>query len=593
MKGRSKICPLGLKRFCLQVLLFCSLPLFAQESFFDVEEIHANVEIPQSLRKSLLQSRDSLGLRLELEAFLSQKQEKGWLEYSLLTFEVQDEDLYLELHEGPRYYFSNIELQGLGASYLNRTNISDWLKKPCPVNWQALEEDLESCLLLYQEEGYPFASFNRESLTYLRSGDSLLTEVSYRFDAGPLIKIDSIEIKGNIREGVNFVSGLIRLRKGDKYQHSRIADIPRILNNSIYYQNARQPKITFTPFKTARIQIDLEQQKSGKFDVLVGFLPNPDPNTDRRLRITGSMDILLVSPLKRGEIIQLKYESLIEGTQNTLVSLKLPYLLRTPVRAEGELRIYQQEEDFLNVNAGFTGIYAFNPFLEGNLFVDRRQSILLGDSAEFSALAQPEQLDGNWTLFGGGLTYRNLDFLLNPSKGWDAKLRVGVGQKSIRENPFAPESWYEGRPQVQPIQQIQVEAHRYFSIFPRNVIHLANRTQWLGAREYFRNDQWQIGGSRILRGFNENQFLTDFFSLSTLEYRFQLEKRSYLLGFVDYAYIRDRVLDQEFFPLGVGVGMNYGTKAGILSITYAVGRTRLSPFRPSSGKIHIGFINQF
>lgn len=549
--------------------------------------------LPKTILKQLLQSKDSLGAAQVLQPFVAEKLAGGYQEFSILKINSKNDSLLVNFHQGSRYFISKIIFNNLGDAYLARSDLGNWQKKMRVLDWAALESDMEDCLLIFQEEGYPFAAFEREAVHYEKAGDSILTRIAYQFQPGPLVRIDSIEIRGNIRENPNFVAGLIRLRKGDVYQHSRIADIPRILNNSIYYQKAQQAQITFTPFETARLVLEMEQKKSGKFDVLIGFLPNPDPDSDRRLRVTGSMDILLVSPLKQGEIIQLKYESLIEGTQNTLVGLKLPYILRTPIRAEALLNLYKQEEDFLNVNFSATGIYAFNPFLEGRLFVERRQTILLGDSAEFNQVEQPPELDGNRTLFGGGGRYKDLDYLQNPSRGWDVEFKLGVGQRAISENPFAPDGWYEGRQLVQPIQVFELEAHRFFSIFPKNVIHLANSTRWLGAPEYFRNDQWQVGGSRQLRGFNENQFLTDFYSLSTFEYRFQLEQRSYLLGFVDWAWLRDRVNGQTLRPLGIGLGMTYGTKAGILSISYAIGRSSQQAFRPSSGKIHIGFINQF
>ncbi|MEO0897474.1 MAG: BamA/TamA family outer membrane protein [Bacteroidota bacterium] len=569
----------------------------SQTKSWDIEQVSVHglqrLTFPSSLKQQIQQLADSITVSSLLGRFANEKRSEGWLEFSLREIKKEPNELLLYFHEGNQYWLQKLSLNGLGDAFVARARLDRWIKKPRPLNWEQLESDLESCLTLFQEEGYPFASFQRTDVAYQKKEGRILTQVSYQFLTGPLIKIDSIEIKGNIRENPAFVHGLIRLRRGDIYQERRITDIPRILNNSIYYQKVKAAKVTFTPFETARLILEMEQKKSGKFDLLLGFLPNPDPGSDRRLRVTGRGEVLLVSPLKSGEIIQLKYESLIEGTTNVLVGLKLPYILRTPFKASGELNIYRQEDDFININTNFSGIYSFNPFLEGQLYFDRRQTILQGDSAKYSTISSPIELDGNRTLAGGGLTYQNLDYRLNPSKGWDVILRVGAGQKSISENPFAPESWYEGRPVVQPIQQVEIEAHRFFNLFPRNVLHLANETKWFGAREYFRNDQWQLGGSQSIRGFNENQFFADFYSFSTLEYRFQLERNSYLVGFLDYAWLRDRAQQTTTQPLGLGVGMNYGTNAGIISITYAVGRTQTESFRPSSGKIHIGFVNQF
>ena len=122
---------------------------------------------------------------------------------------------------------------------------------------------------------------------------------------------------------------------------------------------------------------------------------------------------------------------------------------------------------------------------------------------------------------------------------------------------------------------------------------MANHSYWLGLNNYFRNDQLQVGGSRSIRGFNELEFFTDFYTFFTAEYRLQLERDSYIFLFGDYAYMEDHFSQSITRPVGVGLGMNYGTKAGIISISYAIGRTRDIAFAPSRGKVHIGLINQF
>ena len=39
--------------------------------------------------------------------------------------------------------------------------------------------------------------------------------------------------------------------------------------------------------------------------------------------------------------------------------------------------------------------------------------------------------------------------------------------------------------------------------------------------------------------------------------------------------------------------MTYETKAGMVSLTYAVGQVQDLSFQPSRGRIHIGLVNQF
>ena len=46
-------------------------------------------------------------------------------------------------------------------------------------------------------------------------------------------------------------------------------------------------------------------------------------------------------------------------------------------------------------------------------------------------------------------------------------------------------------------------------------------------------------------------------------------------------------------PFGFGSGMSFETKAGIFSITYALGKQFDNPIKFSSAKIHFGFVNFF
>ena len=107
----------------------------------------------------------------------------------------------------------------------------------------------------------------------------------------------------------------------------------------------------------------------------------------------------------------------------------------------------------------------------------------------------------------------------------------------------------------------------------------------------------QVGGSRSLRGFNENAFFTDSYQQMTLEWRLLLERESNLFIFGDYARLRNKLAteSERIFPLGFGLGMNYGTKVGILTLSYGVGRARGAqiPFEASRGKIHVGLVSRF
>lgn len=530
----------------------------------------------------------------DLRTKWAQEQEAtGRLEFSLEEYVHAGESLTLIFHQGPIYAYEALRLDGLSETYRQKSGLGQLLEKEMPINWADLEGRLRYCLDLYQDEGYPFAAFDRESVTYQPiSPDSMGAAVAYTFDPGPLIVIDSVNIVGNHRERDEFVRALTRIRPGEPYRQRLISDAPRLLNNSIYYERVPNPAVSFTSWNTAKVKLKLQRKRAGKFDLLVGLLP-PDETNDR-LQFTGTVDIVFVSPFRMGEILQFKYDKLTSTSNRLDIEVLIPHIFQTPFQVEGELSILKQEEDFQNRFFRMGGEYAFSPFFAASFNYRNRNSSLL-DITEFEndTLQGPPQLDGTQQLYGVGFTYEKLDYRLNPTKGLSFEMEVRLGKRSIRENFRLPGEIYDDLPAELPAREVEFAAHWYKQVLPRQVVHLAQHTYWLGQERVFRNDQLQVGGARSIRGFNENQFFTNFYTFFTAEYRLLLERDSYLVLFGDYAYLENAVDNEINRPLGIGLGMNYGTSAGVISISYGIGKTKDIPFQPSRGKVHIGFINQF
>jgi translocation and assembly module TamA len=586
-------------RLLAWLLLTLLSPFLVAQGNWEVETVDLPVQENghhASLARSLRKVKDSAQAVSLLNNWALDLAENGYLQAQWQDLVYERGALRVTLDPGPYYQLESLLLTGLPEAFWEQTALDRLVKGKETFSWQGLQTKLDLCTQLFQNEGYPFARFDQLSLEYLSRGiDTVALDIAYQFDPGPLITVDSIYIKGNPREKDRFIYALTRFFPGDPYNQKRIDEIPRILNNSIYYEQVKSPEISFTAYETAQMTLEMARKKAGKFDILLGILPpqNSQIAGSQRLQFTGTVDILLVSPLKQGEVIQLKYDKLTSTSQQTEVNLLLPFLFRTPLRLEAEANLLKQEEDFLNINAQTSGSYAFSPFLSARFYYRLRDTRLIGAALNDTTLLDFDQLDGNRQLFGVGFAYQNLDYRFNPSEGWDAHLEIGLGRKEVRENVRLRPEVYDDVTLSQSTQEIDLRLKWYYSPVPRHVIHLGNHTYWLGMDQILRNDQLQVGGARSIRGFNENAFFTDFYSFFTAEYRLQLERNSFLFGFADYAWLRDRAQDQLLHPFGFGIGMNYGTQAGIVSISYAIGRVEGTALQPTRGRIHIGLVNQF
>jgi outer membrane protein assembly factor BamA len=577
---------------CVAVLV-CAWVLLQAPAHAQALEVEYIRPVPPAFRRDaeawLEPFRASLAAGLLPDTALAPFRAAGRLECRADTLLLSEGRIRLRLDPGPLYLLESLELAGLDAPHLQRHRLEP-PRRPVPLDWQGLETRLRSCLDGFQQEGYPFAAFGSLGLRYRRGGgDTVFCAVSYRFDPGARVQIDSVRIGGAIRERPAFVHAYARLAPGDLYSQQAIEDAARLLGNSMYYEMTGPPQVQFRPGAGAVVTLPLKPRRAGRLDVLLGILPASGP--DRSLQVTGLADILLVSPFRAGEVIRLKYRKLTQTSQQMQAGFSWPCLFGLPLGVEGELELLKQLEQFLNVDYAGAATLSVSSGLSVRLFARQRATRLL--SAALRDTLGAGQLDSRRRTFGAGLAYEQLDYRISPSRGISFRLDAGIGTRTILRNVLLPAALYDTLDLVQGLREIRAEAAWYHPLAGRHILHLAGQAAWLGLGRYLRNDQWQLGGARSIRGFDENRFFADAYATATLEYRFRLERDSYLFAFTDAGGLRDRVEGASRWLWGWGLGMQYATRAGLVNLTYAAGSTAGEPFQPARGKIHVGFINQF
>lgn len=526
--------------------------------------------------------------------------QQGKQEVYLDTAFVQKDTLYATIYEGKIYGLRNIEITHLPAIYEEKIEGIKNKKAIVPLNWNKIERVLQSIVLDYQNKGYPFARFYDLNIAYQQRKDSILTDISYLFDSGKLFKIDSIVMQGKKRENQRLLYAMLRMRPEDIYIQNEINDIPRVLNNSIYYQNVKPALIKYKNDGKATLVIPFQLRKTNQFDALVGILPPLNTENDRRFQFTGMINATLVSMFKQGESVHLKYEKLPLTAQRMELKLQYPYMLGSPLHTSLEGNWYQQSVEFSNIQGKTEAKYQVSPFLSANLYYHYRQTILSDSLIKMVYVHKTRNvltaLSSNSNLYGTGLSFEKLDYKQVPTRGISFDFMTAIGQKVIRKNPAMLKikpTFYDSIPQRQNLVEADIQLKAYYRIKKRNVLHFANRSHWLNQTLILPSDQVRLGGSKSIRGFNENQFYADKFSMFTLEYRFLLDAKSYLQAFYDYAYLYDSALREKQQANGIGLGMTYNIPLGMLSISYAVGKSNNQSFQFGRGRIHIGITNEF
>lgn len=583
----------------LILLLLVAAGAWAQDSIPGREAVrHVQIELDREMKvpprwaKAFRKLNDSLKIdetarEVELEAT-----NLGYTEAAIDGWKWSRDSLTLDMHLGERYFIRALSLEGLSEIEYQKSGYEKWLRRPTLFDPVSVQEKLRENLDAYQNQGYPFARFDSLELAYGISGDSILVDMGYAFEPGKLVRIDSVRVEGEVRETDAFVRGMTGLQSGLAYDQSAIDAAPKILNNSIYFKNVKPLQVDFVDEETANLTIKVEPRKAGKFDLLLGLLP--PRNDNERFEFTGLADFLLVSPIFRaGETIEFRYDKLVGSSQKLRLRYAHPYLFGSPLQVQGEFDLLKQDTIFLTRFFRLSTAYAFNPNLAVQVYYKSKTSSLIATN-QYDSLRPPPVLDARDQTYGIGFEFQNLDYRLSPRKGWHIRMDFGIGRKRIIDNPTLDDRIYNGLVLRLPKREAEFQLQYFKSYSKRLVLMLANRTYWLDQAEYFQNDLLQVGGSRTIRGFDENQFFANLMTQFTIENRFLLEQNSYLFVFSDYAYLEDRSENGTILrPWGFGLGMTYETRAGMVSLTYAAGRVADFPFQPSRGRIHVGLVNQF
>jgi outer membrane protein assembly factor BamA len=491
------------------------------------------------------------------------------------------------LNAGEAYRWAYLQKGNVDEEILNAAGFRErrWRNRPLRM---AEAARLQSDILNWCENnGYPFAAVRLDSVQIL-PGQTIHARLS--LDKSRFTRIDSIVVKGDLKLSAAYLHNYIGIAPGDAYNEQQLRAITARLRELPFLRETQTHTVLFTE-KYTKLTLYLQKRRAGQFDGVAGFLP--DSRTGQ-LVFTGDARLRLQNSFGRGELIDLQWRRLREQTQDLKARFTYPYLLRTPLGIDYTIRIYRRDTSFIDVNQNFGLLYMFSGAASLKAYVNRRNSSLLSTAAYENLTTLPPFADVNTTSWGLGFRREKLDYRLNPRRGWQMTLTADIGNRTIRQNGNLNPVVYQNL----TLRTVQYSAEllldKFWPLGRRSTIKTSVQAAWLQNETIFRNELYRIGGLRSLRGFDEESIFASSYGIGTVEFRYLLETNSFFFVFADGCWYENRSKDfATDTPVGFGTGVSFETKAGILSITYALGRQFGNPIQLRDGKIHIGIVSLF
>ncbi|MCB0638422.1 MAG: BamA/TamA family outer membrane protein [Lewinella sp.] len=598
-QGRAR--PRNLRTVVLLLWCWAVLPALGQPLALRILPTDVDsVTLARTLRWPPAIYPEESQLREALSAWVSAWHQEAFLEASVDTL-LRDSLRFTALfHLGPRYEWATLETGETPSDWLRAAGYRPRLFRERPMHLASWPDWQQRLARVAANRGYPFAKVRLDSLQWPSPGRLRATVV---VDRGPLILFEQLEQTGSLRLSEAFLYRYLHLTPGELYHERKLQEVEQRLRELPFASLQQPPRVAIVGDR-ARLDFALEPRRNNRFDFILGVLPRSDQTG--RLLVTAQVNGEWRNALGQGEGLRFKFEQLRPRVQSLEVGIQYPYLLQLPFGLAADLALYRRDTSFINLDWRLAVDYPLPRGQSVEVFWQRQQTNLLGvDSALLANSGRlPDTLDVRRSAFGLAWQAQRLDDRLNPRRGWALRLGAGAGQRSLRRNQQIINLGYEGYYDSLILRTVQyrleLSTATYLPLGGRGVLKTGLEGGGLfGQAEVVANEQYRLGGARLLRGFDEESVFATRFAVLTVEYRFLLGLNTYLYAFADGAWLDQRAtgfpagISAIDWPLGLGAGITFETRAGLFGLSLALGQRRGQRFDPGAPKVHLGYVSQF
>jgi outer membrane protein assembly factor BamA len=527
---------------------------------------------------------------------------KGFATASVDSLWQMEDTMHINLYWGTKYNWVKLRTTGIDKNILEKSGYlaKNFVDKP--LNFADVDALKEKLISIYENEGYPFATVYLDSISI----DEDKIEALLTVNKVLLYRIDSIKNFGKLKLNSKFLQRYIGISNGSIYSSDKLKDVDRKMLELPFAETLQGSYLNMLG-SGATLNLNVNNKKSSEASAIFGFLP--DVNSTGKFQLTGDVNFDLKNVFGAGEGLLFKYQSLQPKSPRLNIGFDKPYIFQSPFGLGFLFELFKKDSSFLQVNAQLGLQLNLSNYQSGKVLVQWQNTNLLQGGIDTAAIIQskklPNIIDVKSTNAGIFYEYRKTNYRFNPLRGNELSITVLAGIKNIKQNSdilalktpgFNYASLYDSVKLRSYQLRIKLAAAHYFQLSKSSTFKAALNAGIYSSPTIFRNEVFQIGGYKLLRGFDEESIYATQYGVVSAEYRSLISLNSYLFGFIDVGTTKTKYQNtnaNNFFT-GAGLGIVYETKAGLLNLSLALGKRNDLPFNiRTASKIHFGYINYF
>ena len=406
-----------------------------------------------------------------------------------------------------------------------------------------------------------FDEFTNQLLEKIDRKGKSFSEISY---INPIIKNDTLIIELTISDSSNrtidkvivrgynafpekFISNYFLINTKTVFSKQKLKKISTLTNRLDFIKENKAPEVLFKKDST-HLYLFFDKLGTSSFDGIVNF---SSKENGKGLLLNGNLDLKLNNAFNSGEKFEIIWNKVSDEKTDFKINSYVPYLFNSKFSTTLEFNLYRQDSTFINTNFKFNTDYSINQRSHASVLYRSENSNYLLNTLNNEITSYSNYFIG----LGYQMKKLSTSKLYDFNKGVKLNLIVGKRKTSLES-----------------INQLKL----HFSVFTnlqindKGYLAIKNESGLLTSKNYLLNELFRIGGANSIRGYNEQSIFTNGYSYSNIEFRYLLDRSSYLYSITDLGAYKESSTKKIKKLLGIGAGYQFKINNNFVNIGYVI-----------------------
>ena len=379
----------------------------------------------------------------------------------------------------------------------------------------------------------------------IMKNDTLIIELTISDSSNR--KIDKVIVRGYNAFPEKFISNYFLINTKTVFSKQKLKNISTLTNRLDFIKENKAPEVLFKKDST-HLYLFFDKLGTSSFDGIVNF---SSKENGKGLLLNGNLDLKLNNTFNSGEKFEIIWNKVSDEKTDFKINSYVPYLFNSKFSTTLEFNLYRQDSTFINTNFKLNTDYSINQRSHASVLYRSENSNYLLNTLNNEITSYSNYFIG----LGYQMKKLSTSNLYDFNNGVNLNLIVGKRKTSLES-----------------INQLKLHfsAFANLQINNRGYLNIRNESGLLTSKNYLLNELFRIGGANSIRGYNEQSIFTNGYSYSNIEFRYSLDRSSYLYSITDVGAYKESTTKKNKKLIGIGAGYQFKINNNFVNIGYVI-----------------------